>query len=124
MNMPMGDNSTSDFCTGGGRVMFAGFQQARGETAACALFLFEGWVLNSAVKYAFAVIGTFLLGCANEGFVQLRKAVAALMSRRGNSRTATAAVCALIYGVHMFCAYCMMLLVSARGSIAIVCPHE
>jgi len=64
----MGANGTSmanPFCMGAGRVMLPGFQLAT-EGAPCVLFLFQGAVVNTAVRYGFAIFGTFLIAFAVE----------------------------------------------------------
>lgn len=68
------DTSTSSgFCTGQGSVMFNGFQTSI--HGSCVMLLFQPWVLNSAVKYAFGFIGCFLIALLNESLVKGREVV-------------------------------------------------
>eukprot|EP00054_Salpingoeca_dolichothecata_P002724 m.23709 g.23709 ORF g.23709 m.23709 type:complete len:178 (+) comp13224_c0_seq1:90-623(+) len=59
-------NATNDssFCSGSGRVMFSGF--TTGFDDDCILFLFQNAVVDSATRYAFAVIGSFFLSFTAE----------------------------------------------------------
>lgn len=41
-------------------------QAASKASSACVLFLFEGSAVNTETKYAFAIIGVFLMGFTNE----------------------------------------------------------
>ncbi|RLN14058.1 hypothetical protein BBJ28_00017882, partial [Nothophytophthora sp. Chile5] len=52
-------STSSSFCSGQGSVMFNGFQTSI--NGSCVMLLFQPWVLNSAVKYAFGFIGCFLI---------------------------------------------------------------
>jgi Ctr copper transporter family len=114
-------NHTSDdvFCTGMGRVMMMGFQGAYNGNS-CVLFLFEGAVVDSATKYAFAVLGAFLMAMMNELLALLRKLYAARvrawLERSDGDVSPLASMLAdvpvaLAYGVQMVNAYWMMLLV-------------
>jgi len=68
------DTSTdSGFCTGQGSVMFNGFQTSI--HGSCVMLLFQPWVLNSGVKYAFGFIGCFLIALLNESLVKGREVV-------------------------------------------------
>ncbi|GMF17293.1 unnamed protein product [Phytophthora lilii] len=68
------DSSTSSgFCTGQGSVMFNGFQTSI--HGSCVMLLFQPWVLNSGVKYAFGFIGCFLIALLNESLVKGREVV-------------------------------------------------
>ncbi|KAF1784678.1 Ctr copper transporter [Phytophthora cactorum] len=49
-------STSSDFCSGQGSVMFNGFQTSI--HGSCVMLLFQPWVLNSGVKYAFGFIGS------------------------------------------------------------------
>jgi Ctr copper transporter family len=75
-DMPgMGDNMTTDpdaFCNGMGRVMMMGFQGAFNGNS-CVLFLFQGWNLDTPTKYAFAIIGTLLMGFVSQALMFARK---------------------------------------------------
>jgi YHS domain-containing protein len=63
---------TSEFCTGGS-VMYNGFSNNFQER--CIIFLFEEWVLDSEVKFAFGIMGAFFMGMLNEVIVYARRAV-------------------------------------------------
>jgi hypothetical protein len=111
--MGAGATHSGSFCTGPGHVMMGGFQHATGPDAPCMLYLFPGWVLDSAVKYSFAVLGTFLLGVLNHGLLVARREAVAYCDAKGCNKATTATVGALMYGAQMFVAYCLMLLVSS-----------
>ena len=64
----MSGNAT--FCDGPGWVMGNGFTSA---PSFCPIYLFEGWVVNTATKYAFAFLGTVAMGIFNELFKLFRK---------------------------------------------------
>ncbi|KAI9912579.1 hypothetical protein PsorP6_004860 [Peronosclerospora sorghi] len=64
-------SSISDFCSGKGSVMFNGFQTSI--HGSCVMLLFQPWVLNSGVKYAFGFIGCFLIALLNETLVKGRE---------------------------------------------------
>ncbi|KAG7398056.1 hypothetical protein PHYBOEH_011787 [Phytophthora boehmeriae] len=66
-------STSDDFCTGKGSVMFNGFQTSI--NGSCVMLLFQPWVLNSAVKYAFGFIGCFLIALLNESLVKGREVV-------------------------------------------------
>ncbi|KAL4133614.1 hypothetical protein PRIC2_003931 [Phytophthora ramorum] len=66
-------STSSSFCTGQGSVMFNGFQTSI--HGSCVMLLFQPWVLNSGVKYAFGFIGCFLIALLNESLVKGREAV-------------------------------------------------
>jgi hypothetical protein len=103
-------NTTVPFCMGPGRVMMAGFQVAFGgqPVQPCMLFLFMGFVVNTPVKYVFAIIVSFLMGFMNEGFGLMRKRLSAFLSDKSQFLTPIVSV---IYGFQMVNAYWMMLLV-------------
>ncbi|CAI5702437.1 unnamed protein product [Peronospora effusa] len=67
------NDTSSDFCTGQGSVMFNGFQTSI--HGSCVMLLFKPWVLNSGVKYAFGFIGCFLIALLNETLVKGREVV-------------------------------------------------
>ena len=108
-SMAMDDSS---FCQGTGRVMLSGFQVALDDNP-CVLFLFRDAVVDSATRYAFAVIGTFLMAL----LVELLRWTRSHTSRRGfgfakawGPLTLDAAVC-LLFATQMVLAYWLMLLV-------------
>lgn len=98
---------TTPFCTGTGKVMMPGFQDAF-SSGPCVLFLFTGWVLDSPTKYTLAVLGTFAMGFCNELLSFLRRLLA---QRLKSMPKHWQLLLALVYGVHMVLAYWMMLLV-------------
>lgn len=107
------------FCmtmNGKGRVMLMGFQRAFGDDAMCINFLFEGWAIDSAGKYAGAVIATFLMAFTNEALSHARR-----LNRRFCGRNPTffraAVPDAFLYGIQMVIAYFLMLLAMTYESI-------
>lgn len=93
------------FCSGSGTVMLNGFQAASSESARCVLFLFEGAVVDSATKYAFAVMGAFAIGFATE-IIRYYRAVLAQKNGTNMDLALTGA-----FVVQIFLAYALMLLV-------------
>jgi Ctr copper transporter family len=109
MKMKGGDSDA--FCMtmdgGMGRVMLMGFQTAWGKDAMCINYLFEGWALDTAGKYAAAVIATFAMAFLNQAVTLGRRRYRGSVTTPGTSSTL---VDGLIYGVQMVFAYFMMLL--------------
>src|SRR3989338_9903824 len=107
MDHEMTNNNSTMFCTGPGRVMMPGFQSS--VDGPCILYLFEGVVVNTQVKYAFAVIGTFFLAVANEVFIWARKKVDTTSALKNPIWI----ICieTFLYGLQMVNAYWLMLLV-------------
>lgn len=103
-NMTMGGD---DFCSGSGMVMMNGYQTSVG--GMCILYLFKGASVDTATKYAFAIIGTFLLAFTVEGLTMLRKLIDARFLK--DSHAIQSFVLAILYGVQMVAAYWLMLLV-------------
>ena len=66
-----------------------GFQFATSPASPCVAFLFREWPLNSRVKFAFACIGTFLMGVAAAALGHVRAQL--LKSRVGGPPTDSAA---------------------------------
>eukprot|EP01080_Neovahlkampfia_damariscottae_P004861 gene4861-8455_t len=99
--------SAQQFCTGNGRVMMPGFQFAA-NGGPCILFLFSGWNVNTAVKYAMVMVACFVMGLSNEGLSLLRRRCSIWFN--GKSELLKS-VPALIYAVQMMIAYSMMLLI-------------
>lgn len=100
------------FCTGLGVVMMSGFQKAFGAQQPCVLFLFKGWVVDTAGKYAAALLGAFAMGVANEGIGFSRK----MFRNRYIGGVSIVpfryqVVFACMHGTQMIWAYWMMLLV-------------
>jgi solute carrier family 31 (copper transporter), member 1 len=95
------------FCTGTGRVMLPGFQNAA-SGGPCILFLFVGWAVDSPFKYVIALFASFFMGFSNEGFSLLRRR----MSIWFHDKTEFLKILtSFVYGVQMTIAYWMMLLV-------------
>ena len=105
----MNGNHTG-FCAGSGRVMMSGFQTSFEPDGYCILYLFQDANVNTAVKYAFAVIGTFLMAMCIELLAYLRKRLLILPSLQ-EKRFLRALIISAIYGINMVLAYWIMLLV-------------
>ncbi|KAM3570099.1 hypothetical protein VYU27_007828 [Nannochloropsis oceanica] len=124
--MDMGEGN--GYCLGDGMVMNNGFSfMTKG--GSCILYLFQGAVVNTAGKYAAAIIGTFFLAFSVEAlrhfrfWMRLRRArqttAAVLAAKEGGEekvRGVRAQVLpilleAFLFGSHMFIAYLVMLLV-------------
>ncbi|EKU21081.1 solute carrier family 31 (copper transporters) member 1 [Nannochloropsis gaditana CCMP526] len=130
MDMPgmdmggMGDSG--GFCQGEGSVMNNGFVFMP-QDGYCILYLFQGAVVNTAGKYAGALIGTFFLAFSVEAlrhfrlWMRLRRATVVLAHGEKEGEVVTGPPLraqvlpifleALLFGVHMFVAYLIMLLV-------------
>ncbi|TDH67538.1 hypothetical protein CCR75_005345 [Bremia lactucae] len=107
---------SSDFCSGQGSVMFNGFQTSI--HGSCVMLLFQPWVLNSGVKYAFGFIGCFLIALLNESLVKGREIVRRhlLASRKlrlndNFHKMQCKALLAVLYMIQMTIAYFAMLVV-------------
>jgi copper transporter 1 len=84
----------------------------------CVLFLFSSWGLDTAVKYAFGILGAFAMGvCFEVCRMQFPSrflnvfSKALMFGRRKLILKGLSLVSSLLYGVQMFFAYAMMLLV-------------
>jgi hypothetical protein len=110
------------FCQGAGRVMLPGFQfsfNPTGKTAesSCVLWLFKDALVNTAGKYAGAVIGTYLLAVVFEmmraGRARLTKGEAPFERFKEGKMSALSLDCinAASYIAQMTIAYWLMLLV-------------
>jgi copper transporter 1 len=102
------------FCAGMGRVMGPGFWFSPG--SACVLFLFPGWTLDTAAKYAVGLVGAFLMGGSNEGLSWARRRLS-----RKLAGTAARGLLSLVYGLQMMLAYSIMLLVMTYEGGLILC---
>ena len=104
----MGDvDLNGTFCLNGG--MNLGFVTPGSEAAACVVFLFENWVLDSAAKYAFAVVGTFFLAMVPEALTWLRhKKIAKMRRERHKLRLFAYAVA---FFIQVVVSYWLMLIV-------------
>ncbi|EDQ90677.1 uncharacterized protein MONBRDRAFT_36548 [Monosiga brevicollis MX1] len=109
MGMP-----SNGFCSGSGMVMNDGFGRA---PSFCPIFLFHNVVIDTAGKYAIALIGTFCMGLFNELFRWYRNRLEAQESTRPILQDLCVA---LSYGIHMLNAYFLMLLVMLYESLFFV----
>ncbi len=109
------------FCDAGpmgtGYVMNNGFQLSKGGW--CMLYLFKGAVVDTPTKYAFALIGTLLLGIS----VELLRIARGFLSQRKWRFTHTInprlldVLLAFAFGVQMVVAYWAMLLIMVYESL-------
>ena len=90
-------------------VMQNGFQVASGEDR-CITFLFQSWSVDSHLKYAFMLVGVFLMGITNGLLVYLRHRVI-LHYKRSKSFFINQLLLSLLYGIQIVLAYWIMLLV-------------
>ena len=93
------------FCYSGTTMYMEGFQWIQSST--CVIMFFESWVLDSATKYVFAIIGTVLAAIGLEKFIQQRRKVMACMEE-GPTRLVASA---LFYGVQLIIGYMLMLVI-------------
>eukprot|EP00050_Salpingoeca_kvevrii_P004887 m.264828 g.264828 ORF g.264828 m.264828 type:complete len:217 (+) comp11055_c0_seq1:6910-7560(+) len=109
--MNMGTTTMGDFCDGSGRVMLPGFQTS--VDGLCVLFLFQDAVVDTATRYAFAVLGAFALGMCNEFFRWSRTHVSArrVVFAQALPTWGLDAFVSLLYAMQMCIAYWLMLLV-------------
>jgi Ctr copper transporter family len=105
---------STSFCSGGGTVMQNGFSSSF-SNGFCVVWLFEGFVLDSAGKYIGALILTFLLAFANETIRFFRARAlqekAPFTSLTTVSPATKDGLLALGYACQMLVAYWIMLLV-------------
>ena len=124
--MPMGGSAAANgtakpWCTGA-TVMQMGFVGSP-DGQRCVLYLFQGWVLDSQVKFAFATIGTVLMGVVVEALSHARRkhvgpatarALQAVRASNGSGNKARAALWGLAYfltyAAQITFAYFLMLL--------------
>jgi len=99
------------FCYSGTTMYMEGFQWVQSST--CVILLFPGWVLNSAAKYALAVIGTVLLAIGLEKFIQQRRKAMACMEY-GTKRLVASAI---FYGVQLIIGYVLMLIIMIYSGV-------
>ena len=93
------------FCYSGTTMYMEGFQWIQSST--CVVFLFPSWILNSATKYALAVVGTMLTAIGLEKFIQQRRKAMAIMEG-GTSRLVASAA---FYGIQLSIGYVLMLVI-------------
>jgi hypothetical protein len=120
------------FCSGPGYVMNSGFQLSPSALSPsngyCLIYLFQGAVLDTATKYACAVIGTVLLGVSLEllrfgrGELPARLTSGTVPSCFSFAPDSVAldVVMAATYGLQMVIAYALMLLVMTYESIMVL----
>eukprot|EP00045_Choanoeca_perplexa_P014324 m.167901 g.167901 ORF g.167901 m.167901 type:complete len:162 (+) comp16646_c0_seq2:105-590(+) len=97
------------FCEGTGSVMNDGFG---GLPQWCSLFLFDGWVLDTPVKYAFALLGTLVMSIASE----VLRVYRVRWERDYNDSLVKDVLLSFVYGTHMLNAYFLMLLIMLYDS--------
>ncbi|GMF38914.1 unnamed protein product [Phytophthora fragariaefolia] len=122
-------STSSGFCTGQGSVMFNGFQSSI--HGSCVMLLFQPWVLNSGVKYAFGFIGCFLIALLNESLVKGREVVRQrlLLARKLRPhdkfhKMQCKLMLAVLYMIQMTIAYFAMLVVMTYETglfVALIC---
>ncbi|CAK4085816.1 unnamed protein product [Aphanomyces euteiches] len=105
-----GVSSDEPFCSGSS-AMFSGFQSTVHGT--CVKLLFQPWVLNSQTKYAFGMIGVFLLPLMNEFLVFSRERLRQKfrVSSRGGAKYKNKLILTTLYMAQMTLAYFAMLVV-------------
>mmetsp|Transcript_27532 Transcript_27532/g.64596 ORF Transcript_27532/g.64596 Transcript_27532/m.64596 type:complete len:772 (-) Transcript_27532:186-2501(-) len=99
------DEIEAPFCYSGTTMYMEGFQWTQSST--CVIMLFPSWVLNSATKYVFAIIGTILASIGLEKFIQMRRKAMANMEA-GSARLVASAV---FYGIQLSIGYMLMLVI-------------
>eukprot|EP00916_Digyalum_oweni_P000192 GHVL01000299.1.p1 GENE.GHVL01000299.1~~GHVL01000299.1.p1 ORF type:complete len:221 (-),score=28.69 GHVL01000299.1:179-841(-) len=107
MTAPEGDGT--EFCLGTGTVMMNGFQYGYGSESYCILYLFPEGNVNTPTRYAFAIIGTFVMAGMVEALVALRTYL--FSPKISLSDPLLKVFLSLVYGVQMLLAYFLMLLV-------------
>jgi hypothetical protein len=119
----MTNSTAAPFCLTPGWSMFNGFTIAVGSQTNCAMFIFAGWNVDSVVKYVFAVIACVLLAFSIEAIAYFRKWYSGTFLARKKAAEASKMlevwryVPSLLYGVQMFFAYMVMLLVMLYETI-------
>ncbi len=99
------------FCYSGTTMYMEGFQWIQSST--CVIVLFESWVLNTPLKYCFAVFGTIFLAIGLEKFIQQRRKAMALMEVGTKRLVASAA----FYGVQLTIGYVLMLIIMIYSGV-------
>ena len=105
------DMSEGAFCAGTGMVMLNGFQSTVGNT--CVLFLFQGAAVDTATKYAFAILGVFVIAFLNE-ILRWTRAHLSLRTfgfSRTYSQNGIDISVSLLFAVQMILAYWIMLFI-------------
>eukprot|EP00045_Choanoeca_perplexa_P015498 m.195846 g.195846 ORF g.195846 m.195846 type:complete len:163 (+) comp17007_c0_seq2:125-613(+) len=101
------------FCEGTGSVMNDGFG---GLPQWCSLFLFNGWVLNTPIKFAFALLGTLLMAIASE----VLRVYRVRWDRECCDSLFKDMFLSVVYGIHMINAYFLMLLIMLYDSYFLI----
>lgn len=102
------------FCSGTGYVMMSGFQFAFGSSQSCVLFLFPGWVLDSAGAYVGGCFAAMLFPICIVAIQVMRER---RFTRSTETETATSTLLcydllnALSFGFQMMFSYFAMLMV-------------
>jgi hypothetical protein len=97
------------FCEGTGSVMNDGFG---GLPKWCSLFLFESWVLDTPIKYGFALLGTFAMAILSEVVRVWR----VRWEKAYDDSVQKDVLLSIVYGLHMLNAYFLMLLIMLYDS--------
>lgn len=112
---PPAPPSASGFCNDdltATTMWMTGFQFVKGSSYPCVAYLFPEWSLNSAVKFAFACIGTFLMGVTIPALTYSRTFIGgSIPSSSYYERAGKQALLVGVYAVHMTLAYWLMLIV-------------
>ncbi|CAK9041309.1 Methyltransf_21 domain-containing protein, partial [Durusdinium trenchii] len=98
------------FCAGTGTVMMQGFQFAIGSSQPCAMFLFPGWVLDSAGTYVGGCFAAMLFPICIVG-IQMVRELAASTEIAPSATLCFDLLNAVSYGFQMMFSYLAMLLV-------------
>ena len=104
------------FCDGTGRVMLPGFQTSF-SYGQCILFLFPGFVLNTAGLYALGLLLSFCMGFSNEVFLYARKYLTCFLEGKPKFWRLSLG---FLYALHMVLAYWIMLLVMTYEALIFV----
>ncbi|GAX78015.1 hypothetical protein CEUSTIGMA_g5457.t1 [Chlamydomonas eustigma] len=115
---PPSQQSTSDFCNTRitpTTMWMTGFQFTGSASLSCIVYLFSEWALNTRVKFAFACIGTFLMGVVVPALGAGRRFVWMLHEANPAAplATSTCMMVALViqYMLQITLGYCIMLFV-------------
>ncbi|CAF1491856.1 unnamed protein product [Adineta steineri] len=103
-------------------VMQNGFQVANGKDG-CILFLFQGWNVDTHVKYAFMLIGVICMGLLNGALAYVRHCLVN-NSKHTSSLFIHQIYLSLLYAIQIILAYWMMLLVMTYETgifISLIC---
>ena len=111
------------FCRGKTDMLMQGFEFAGKETSLCVILFFDGWTLNSAVKFGFGCVGVFLLGVAVEGLVFLRRRISngSGIFRKLDQGLAKDAVLLAVFALNMVGAYLAMLVAMTYSGELFLC---